>query len=304
MKALVFGSSGLVGDALMNHFLNNGIEALGISSSGAKNSFALNISDPKAFEQLDFIPDVIINCASKIPDGSPSSDPVYVQKLFLTNVLGGVNICNWAIQKKVPKVINCSTLSVVKKPWPVPLTEDFKSIPDGFHAAYGMSKLCQEQLMNEVLRGSETKIIHARLSAVYGLDMRPEGIIFTLLKKLLAHQDVSLYNAEITSVDLISVEEISLIFTSLIEKDFDNQILNVASGNPITILQLAQKLKDISGSNSKIFNEEKGGEPNYSEISIQKLKQLISVQEDSEDRLNEGLKQLTQKYKNENLSTR
>ena len=292
MKILIFGSTGFVGRSLTQTFAENKNECRGVSFSGSGNSISLDISDANDFDKLTFKPDVIINCASKIPDGSSSDNVDYIKKLFLTNVLGGVNIANWAVKNEIPRIVNCSTLVVIKKPWPDNFTEEYESIPDGFHTGYCMSKLSQERLMSEVTKKSHTKLLHIRLSSVYGKDMVRSGIIFALIDKLNKNEDVHLVNAESTSIDFIHVQELSRIISYLSEMDFDNGILNVASGNPILIIDLVLLLKKLTNSKSVILNEEKPSASSFSNISVDKLKKLIGERALHKVSLEDGLKQL------------
>lgn len=292
MKILIFGSTGFVGKSLMQNFAEKKIEFRGVSFSGSADSIPLDISDANDFNKLTFKPDVIINCASKIPDGSSSDNADYIKKLFLTNVLGGVNIANWAIKNKIPKIINCSTLVVIKKPWPDNFTEEYESIPDGFHTGYCMSKLSQERLMTEVIQNSDTKLMHIRLSSVYGKDMVRSGIIFALIDKLRKNEVVHLVNAESTSIDFIHVQELSSLISYLSEMNFENGILNVASGNPVLLLDLALLLKKLTHSKSVILNEEKPFASSYSKISVEKLQKLMGERDLRKVPLEYGLKQL------------
>ena len=296
MKFLIFGGNGFVGNALVKHIELNGGEVLSLSRSGAKNSLAIDITQESDFEKINFHPGVIINCASQVPTLEKSSkDPEFLKELFLTNVIGAVNIANWAVKYSVPKIINCSTLVVVKKPWPSPLTEAYSSVPDGAHVGYSMSKLSQEKLMQQAVNGSNTTLLHLRFSAVYGTNMVPLGIIFSLLDKLNKNEEIKLFDADKNTFDFINVQDVIKIIFELSHQNFDNGIVNLASGKPMSLMQLVTLLKTITGSSSIIKNTDTLAQASTALISIEKLSGLLG-QIDFMD-IKEGLKLIVDNYK-------
>ena len=298
MKLLIFGGSGFIGKALTSYLKEKNEEVKIVSRSVEKGGFALDISNPAEFEKIDFNPDVVINCASRVPQkGRSSQDPRFVQELFETNVVGGLNIANWAVSNKVSKVINCSTLVVVKKPWPVPLKEDYAEIPDGFHVAYSMSKLSQEQLMKEAVKNTETKIIQARLSAVYGEGMASDGIIFQLIHDLLLEEEVNLTDSKKNFIDLIHVQDVSrALYKLILLQTSDDMVFNVANGSSVSIFELATTLKKIINSRSVISNIENTNQISNAKISIEKLCSVTGFDSKHSVSLNEGLQALVRQY--------
>jgi UDP-glucose 4-epimerase len=293
MKYLIFGGTGLVGKKLAEYIEDQGDEVKTVSRSGKDGSIALDIRKESEFTKIDFYPDVIVNCASQIPvNGKTSKDPVFLKELFQTNVIGAVNIANWAVKNKVTKIINCSTLVVVKKPWPDFLSETYFRIPDGPHVGYCMSKLSQEQIMSECVINSNTKLLHVRISAVYGEEMLQEGIIFKLLQKLENDQEILLTDGDKNTLDLIHAEDVSRSIYALSDEDFKLKIVNLASGKQISILALANLLKEITGSESIIVNNLTNNPASTANINVEKLKGLIGNIYNDFIPLEKGLKSL------------
>lgn len=299
MKFLIFGGSGFIGKTLAADLKNRNAEVAIVSRSGGAEGFAVDISNAADFEQINFIPDVIINCASRVPQKKKTSqDPDFVQELFSTNALGGLNIANWAVSRKVPKLINCSTLVVVKKPWPVPLKENDSEIPEGSHVAYSMSKLSQEKLMTEAVKNTNTELLHARLSAVYGRYMVPEGILFQLMRKLISNEEVKLADSRKNSIDLIHVKDVSkALYELALAKTSDEKVINIANGSSVSIYGLAEKLKKISNSNSRISDTESSKKNSEAVISVEKLQTYTGLDSEHFISLDEGLEELVSDYK-------
>lgn len=297
MKFLIFGGTGFVGRNLISYLKKRGEEVFSISRSGAGNSKKLNISEKAEFDKIHFHPDVIVNCASRTPSaGKISRDSGFLKELFTTNVVGAANISNWAVQKEVPIIYNCSTLVVVNKPWPNPLTEISVAVPEGPHVGYAMSKLSQEQIMNECVRGTGTEVTHLRISAVYGKDMSQEGILFSLLEKLNKEQEILLTDAEKNSLDFIHVKDISKTIYKLSRNEARPNILNLASGKPVNVLQLAQILKDLTNSGSKIENSNSSALASKANISVKNLEKHIGPVYYDFTPLKDGLKEMIRNY--------
>ncbi|WP_029032988.1 NAD-dependent epimerase/dehydratase family protein [Salinimicrobium terrae] len=302
MKFLIFGGTGFVGRALIQYLKDQGEDVVHVSRSGKNDSIALDITNEKDFLNLDVIPDVIVNCASVTPKkGRTSKDPEFLRELFSTNVIGAVNICNWAIKKEVPKVINCSTLVVVRKPWPIPLKEEHQNPPTGYHVGYAMSKLGQEQLMNECFEGSSSQLIHLRLSAVYGPGMSAEGIIFDTLKKLERNEDVNLKDSRKNSIDLIHVRDVSRVIYSISKGPLKDKILNVAKGEELLIWDLVHLLKKLKQSDSKILNSDSNLSASPSAIDISRLEKYLGREFTKFTPYEDGLKEIIDFEKKNNF---
>lgn len=296
MKFLIFGGTGFIGASLYDYIKENGGEVISVARSGESHTLELDVGMVPDFRKIDFQPDVVVNCASRIPAGKNNSkDPEFLKELFTTNVIGAVNICNWAVSKAVPKIINCSTLATVKKPWPKLLLESSTDLPEGFHVGYAMSKLCQEQIMNEVVANSETKLLHLRLSSVYGKSMAQTGIIYQLLNTLQKNENISLTNAHKTEFDFIHVNDVCKVIYRLSIKKTDNDLINLASGTPISLIDLAILLKELTMSASKINNTDSNTEVSNALISTNKLEKYIGTMFKSFTPLKEGLRSLINK---------
>lgn len=299
MKFLIFGGTGFVGSDLQNYIEQNGEEAIIVSRSGKNGSLALDITNEEEFSKINFVPDVVVNCASRVPaKNKTSKNSSFLNDLFQTNVIGAANISNWAVKMKVPKLINCSTLVVVNKPWPVPLSEDHFALPSGYHVGYAMSKLSQEQIMNHCVEKSETELLHLRLSAVYGKEMAPEGLIFNLLEKASKNETIGLTDAHKNSIDLITVRDVSktIFLIGANRHNSTKNIVNVASGNEVTIFQLAEIIKKVTNSSSEILNSSTSSPASRAKIDVAKLQEAIGEEYNNFLSLEEGLKLITTKY--------
>jgi nucleoside-diphosphate-sugar epimerase len=301
MKIAVFGGTGLVGKALINHLLNDNHEVVSISrrtKHPTVPSFNIDVSKEKEFESISFVPEVVLNCSSLIPQVNKSStQPDFVADLFKVNVVGGLNIANWAVKNNAKLVVNYSTLVTVRKPWPVQMSENYMDIPDGFHTGYCMSKLSQEQLMSNAVITSDTKIMHLRLSAVYGSEMSKQGLIHNFIEQLKSGEELNLTNGNKVFLNFINTDDIARITIRLLKVEIFSGIYNCASLREVSILELAQDLKSILSSTSNIVNIDGQVLDQRASINNDKLIQLLGEDFNYEkSSLNTRLSEIAKNY--------
>lgn len=246
MKYFITGASGFLGSTLVTYLQQGGEEVYyskrSVGDKDSAKAFALDITDPSQFLNIGLQPDVVINCASALPDAAQAfNNPAYLEQLFRTNVIGGANIMNWAVTEKIPRVINCSTLVVVGKPWPVPLKEDDNTYPKGAHVGYSASKLSQELVMSSIAEAKGVELLHLRISALYGPGMKAGGILHKLIGQAKAKENIRLTNGNRVSFDFLHVDDAVKVIHHLARKEqWQDPIINLASGEEITLLALAK----------------------------------------------------------------
>jgi UDP-glucose 4-epimerase len=276
MKVIIFGDSGFVGKNLKSYLLSKNIETYGVSRTNISSDLCIDICNYNLFENISFIPDVVINCASVLPEKNALNNPLYLDRLFKVNTLGAANIANWAKEKKVRNVFNLSTLVVTKKPWKINLKESDYQLPDGDHVAYCMSKISQEQLMTEILKDTSTQITNLRLSAIYGDYMKREGILYSLLNRALSNKNIELVNGDSTSFNFLHVSDLLKIIYILIKSDNKFDVINIASDEEVSLRDLASLIINIVGSTSNIVNIETERLPSLAKINIDRLLSVIN----------------------------
>lgn len=154
--------------------------------------------------------------------------------LFLQQLLG-------LIQNDSLNIIFASTYWVYGHQAPVPYREDQSIMPS---EPYGWSKALAEQLV----RTSGLPYLIVRLTNVfgYGRGTRYEEVASLFLKKALRGEAITLRNRGAHCIDLVSITDICEVFAKLVEGGPSNITLNVGSGTPTTIYQLAEQVNHIS----------------------------------------------------------
>ena len=278
MKILLLGGSGFLGSSLSSLLKSNGIEYYTASRSNKNSDFNIDISDYNDFIKLptNFF-EVVINCAVILPGGN-YLDNVYLENIFKTNVLGTQNICKWiSEQNSIKKIINCSTLVVVSKPWPINLSEEAATYPSGNHVLYCSSKLTQELIFKTFAFSKNIVLTQIRFSSLYGSTMTWSGIICNLIDQSKNNKKISLTNATKVSADFLHVDDASKIIYATLKNDVSG-IINGASGIETSILELAELVKEKFTENIEIENiENECFLEDRSVVNVDKLNNIIEV---------------------------
>lgn len=277
MNVLVFGANGFLGKVLQESIQKEGHVFFGASRS-TESGYKIDISK---YEDFLCLPqnyfDIVINCATILPSGN-FLDSNYLNKIYETNILGTQNICKWiSSQKQIKKIINCSTLVVVGKPWAHKLTEEAPTYPTGNHVLYCSSKLMQELIVETTANQFEIDFVNIRFSAIYGSNMPKTGIIWNLFNQAKNQKEINIVNGNKVSFDFINVIDAANIVTALL-KNSSSGILNAASGVETSLYELATIVKNsVNESITIINNEEELSTPSRAVISVEKLNSIIDT---------------------------
>lgn len=293
MKILIFGASGFLGKEVTELLKFNNLEIFEVTRNDNKTNFNIDIS---VYDNFKILPnnffDIVINCATILPGGN-YLDNDYLEKIYKTNILGSQNICKWIdSQNTITKIINCSTLVVANKPWPINFNESVMTYPTGNHVLYSSSKLMQELIFQTLADFKKINIVNIRFSALYGKSMLWNGIICNLIDQA-KNNKIELFNANMVFADFLNVKDAAKIILSTIQNSISG-ILNACSGNEISLMNLAECIIKCLGKNIKIINNDS---ENFIEqrakINIDKLKQYIDT--NSFINLNDGIIEILNK---------
>lgn len=278
MKILIFGGNGFLGNALTSIFDKENIQYYTVSRSNKDSTYNIDISDFDDFTKLPFnFFNVIINCATVLP-GKNYLDSIHLNEIYKTNILGSQNICKWMdSQNAIKKIVNCSTLVVIGKPWAFDLDESAKTYPSGNHVIYASSKLTQELIFKTFADTKKIALAQVRFSALYGETMKWNGIVCNLIDQARANKRIDLKNASKVSADFLHVADAAKIIHAAVINGVTG-IIHGASGVETSILDLAEMIINkvpyevqINNNEDDTFREDR------SVINITKLKTIINT---------------------------
>lgn len=277
MRVLLFGGSGFLGKSIVECFTFEKVSVETVSR-GENCNYQIDI---KSFEDFKKLPnnyyDVVINAATVLPGGD-YLDNTYLNNIYETNILGSQNICKWIeTQSTIQKIINCSTLVVVNKPWQIPLDENAKTYPLGNHVLYSSSKLMQELLFTTFSDLNKIPCVNLRFSSIYGKNMPKSGILFNLFNQIETNKSIELTNASKISFDFIHVDDAARAIWQVVNTNYTG-ILNVASGEEIKLIDLAKKMSLLYQDEIIINNiDDVNFGKNFSNVDISHLKKIMKT---------------------------
>ena len=175
-----------------------------------------------------------------------------------TSVLGAINMLGLAKRLKI-KILQASTSEVYGDPTVHPQTETYwgNVNPIGPRSCYDEGKRCAETLFFDYWRQHRISIKVARIFNTYGPRTHPNDgrVVSSFIVQALLGQDITLFGDGEQTRSFCYVDDLIRGLVSLIDTK-DDVIGPVNLGNPteFTMRELADLIKDLTGSRSKIVH--------------------------------------------------
>jgi UDP-glucuronate decarboxylase len=262
-KILITGGAGFVGSHLCDRLLNEGNEVYCLDNffTGQKQNI-IHLIDNPYFELIrhDVTSPIFIETDEIYNLACPAS-PIHYQynaiKTMKTSVMGAINMLGLA--KRVnAKILQASTSEVYGDPLVHPQPESYWGHvnPIGERACYDEGKRSAETLFLNYHKQNNVKIKIIRIFNTYGPRMHPNDgrVVSNFIVQALQNQDITVYGQgnQTRSFQFIDdlVEGMIRLMNS---KDSFIGPVNVGNPNEFTILELAKKIIELTGSRSEII---------------------------------------------------
>jgi UDP-glucuronate decarboxylase len=197
--------------------------------------------------------DEIYNLACPASPIHYQRDPVQTTK---TSVLGAINMLGLA-KRLGAKIFQASTSEVYGDPTVHPQPEEYwgNVNPIGSRSCYDEGKRCAETLFFDYMRQHRLQIKVARIFNTYGPRMHPRDgrVVSSFIVQALTGQDITIFGEGQQTRSFCYVDDLLEGFIRLM--DTPRSVVGpVNLGNPgeFTILELAQRVIDLTGTRSKI----------------------------------------------------
>jgi len=235
MNISVFGAGGFVGQQVCEQ-LSPTYRVTPIYSHRHRGTGkACDIKNWAHYKELDHPVDVVVNCAAKLPRKEYS--PEDIRSLFEVNAVGASHVARWAADRGATALVNLSSLSVISRPWPVPVTEESLACSRDRHAPYGISKLAGEICTDHVGRAAQIQVCHLRLSSVYGRGMRDTGVLPLFIRQAREKNRICAFSNH--HIDLIHVRDVARAVESAVASQAQG-VFNICSQEEVSIECLAR----------------------------------------------------------------
>lgn len=261
-RILVTGGAGFIGSHLCERLLEEGDEVLCLDNyfTGSKQNIAHLLKNPY-FELIrhDVTAPYYVEVDEIYNLACPAS-PIHYQynpiKTVKTSVMGAINMLGLAKRIK-SKVLQASTSEVYGDPTVHPQPESYwgNVNPIGVRSCYDEGKRCAETLFTDYHQQNQVRIKIIRIFNTYGPRMHPNDgrVVSNFIVQALQNQDITIYGDGSQSRSFQYVDDLLEGMIRMMQTD-DHITGPVNLGNPVefTILELAQKIIEMTGSSSKI----------------------------------------------------
>ena len=261
-RILITGGCGFLGSHLCEVLVGQGHEVLCVDNcfTGTKRHIR-HLLDRPNFEfmrhditfPLYIESDQIYNMACPASPIHYQFDPVQTTK---TSVHGAINMLGLAKRIRAT-ILQASTSEVYGDPEVHPQTESYwgRVNPIGLRACYDEGKRCAETLFFDYHRQHRLKIKVARIFNTYGPRMHPNDgrVVSNFIVQALKGEKITIYGDGGQTRAFCYVDDLVAGLICLMNSP-DGFTGPVNLGNPgeFTILELAQKVIDLTGAKSKI----------------------------------------------------
>lgn len=260
----VTGGAGFIGSHLVDRLLAQGHHIIVIDNffTGRRENLLQHVQNPRLeIIRHDIVEPILVEVDEIYHLACPAS-PVHYQsnpvKTIKTNVIGTINMLG--VSKRVKaKFLLASTSEVYGDPLEHPQTEKYWGHvnPVGPRSCYDEGKRVAESLTwnYRMCHHLETKIV--RIFNTFGPRMlfNDGRVVSNFIVQALLGQDITIYGDGSQTRSFCFVDDlVSGLIATMEAKDFSGPV-NLGNPDEMTVLGLAELIRDLTGSKSKIVHK-------------------------------------------------
>ena len=264
-RALVTGGAGFIGSHLCNALVYEDSNSV-ISLDNLRSGDWERVDDSVERVECDIVElgidgwvrlldgvDVVYHLAAEKYNSSKSTP----EKLILSNVLATERLARAAALVEVKRVVFTSSLYAYGSIGPNAMKEEDECRPD---TLYGASKLMGEGILRSVSRQTGISWNVARLFFVYGPKQFAQGgyksVIVSNFERIKSGRAPIIRGDGRQALDYVYIDDCVAGLRAMANSTVDKQVTNIASGIPISINHLTEKMIEVAKSGSNPTREE------------------------------------------------
>lgn len=260
-RILVTGGAGFIGNHLCRELLSLGNEVICLDNfyTGRKENI-IDLFDNPYFELIrhDIVNPILLEVDEIYNMACPAS-PIHYQynpiKTVKTNVIGMMNMLGLAKRVKA-KILQASTSEVYGDPEIHPQVESYRGNvnPIGIRSCYDEGKRVAETLCFDYHRQENVDISIVRIFNTYGPNMLENDgrVVSNFIVQCLKNEDITIYGDGSQTRSFCYVSDLVQGLIKMMNKNNFTGPVNLGRPKENTVLELAEKIKEMTNSSSKI----------------------------------------------------
>jgi UDP-glucose 4-epimerase len=256
VRIVITGGAGFIGSHVADAYCAAGHEVLVIDSlwehgGGRRANLPENVSlvhmdiRDEAIGRIfaDFAPEIVSHHAAQHSVAISTRDPVYDAQI---NVIGLLNVLEFAQKSGVRKVIFASSGATFGTPERLPITDDTPQHPT---SPYGITKMVAEDYLRFYKASRDLDFTALRYGNVYGPRQDPNGeagVISIFIGKFLAREPVRIdWDGEQTR-DYVFVEDVARVNLAALERGSGGCYV-IGTGVRTSVNEIYRRLVELTG---------------------------------------------------------
>jgi len=263
-RILITGGAGFIGSHLSERLLNEGNEVLCLDNyfTGSKSNITHLLGNPY-FELIRHdVTEPYYAEVDEIYNLACPASPIHYQynpiKTVKTSVMGAINMLGLAKRIRA-RVLQASTSEVYGDPTVHPQPESYWGHvnPIGSRSCYDEGKRCAETLFKDYHQQNGVRIKIVRIFNTYGPRMHPSDgrVVSNFIVQALQDGEITIYGDGTQTRSFQYVDDLveGLVRMMQTPEDVTGPV-NLGNPGEFTILELAEKILQMTGSRSKIVH--------------------------------------------------
>ena len=309
MKVIVFGSNGLVGSSISRVLeTSNKVDEL-VKSNRLELDLFKN-DDVQQFVK-DQKPNVIINAAAKV--GGIHANNTKRTEFILENLKINMNILESCLQMPDIKIINLGSSCIypLNAKNPISESEFMNGKLEPTNSPYAMAKLSAIEIGRSMSKQFGHQILNLMPTNLYGpndyfsdLDSHVIPALIHRMQKTIetGENEFIVWGSGSPLREFLYVDDLSNFINFIIDKEIKNDLINVGSGQEISIKNLAILIKELMDFKGDIVFDSSKPDGNPRKLLDSSLLNKLGWNEFTD--LRSGLKNTIQWYKSNPSSSR